>query len=177
MVNCAEIEKEAIERHAQQTPPELEEFLRAVVALKKHTTILEIGRATRGTSWAFEQIAKKVVTVDIGKRIPEDGDLHVEGDSGSKETLDKVKKLLGRSKLDCLFIDGRHTYEHTKSDHEMYGPLVRAGGIIAIHDIAGGGLGTEVRRCWEEIRATRVTGGEIIAEINPRRGIGYYYVK
>lgn len=37
--------------------------------------------------------------------------------------------------IDFLFLDGDHSYEGIKEDYDMYIPLVRSGGIIALHDI------------------------------------------
>lgn len=37
--------------------------------------------------------------------------------------------------MDFLFIDGDHAYEGVKADFEMYSPLVRKGGLVALHDI------------------------------------------
>ena len=39
------------------------------------------------------------------------------------------------SPIDLLFIDGGHTYEQALSDYRGWTPLVRPGGVIAIHDI------------------------------------------
>jgi len=38
-------------------------------------------------------------------------------------------------RFDALFIDGDHSEEGVAADFEMYGPLVRKGGIIGFHDI------------------------------------------
>jgi len=59
----------------------------------------------------------------------------IRANSHDTETLQKVKKILNGKNLDFLFIDGDYTYEGVKRDFEMYGPLVRKGGIIAFHDI------------------------------------------
>mgnify|MGYP003676305803 CR=1 FL=1 len=36
--------------------------------------------------------------------------------------------------FDAIFIDGNHSYEYVKKDLENYYPLVKEGGIIALHD-------------------------------------------
>ena len=66
----------------------------------------------------------------------------------------EVSRLLGSDGLDILFVDGDHSYEGVKRDFEMYGPLVRNGGIIGFHDIV---LGPSkdvggVPRFWKEIK-------------------------
>ena len=37
--------------------------------------------------------------------------------------------------LDLLFIDGDHSYDGVRADFELYGRLVRPGGLIALHDV------------------------------------------
>jgi predicted O-methyltransferase YrrM len=51
-----------------------------------------------------------------------------------------------RKRLDFLFIDGDHTYEGVKQDFEMYTPLVRKGGLVAMHDIVPPPAYTRLRR-------------------------------
>jgi hypothetical protein len=57
------------------------------------------------------------------------------GNSQLKHVYDWTVETLGDKKLDFLFIDADHTYEGVKKDFERYSPLVRQGGIIALHDI------------------------------------------
>jgi cephalosporin hydroxylase len=73
-------------------------------------------------------------------------------DSHQPGTLDAVKKLFGGSEIDFLFIDGDHTYDGVKRDWEMYAPLVRRGGIIAFHDVAGNYRDTQVKRFWDTLK-------------------------
>lgn len=56
------------------------------------------------------------------------------GDSHSEDTLNKLKTILNGRSIDVLFIDGDHGFDGCKKDFDMYGQLVRPGGIIAIHD-------------------------------------------
>jgi predicted O-methyltransferase YrrM len=62
----------------------------------------------------------------------------IRGDSHAPETLEKVKTALGGGRLDLLFIDGDHSYAGVSQDFADYGPLVRDGGIIALHDVVPG---------------------------------------
>ena len=55
-------------------------------------------------------------------------------DSHDIDTLAFVGELL-ETQIDLLFIDGDHTYEGVRRDFEMYSPLVKPGGLIALHDI------------------------------------------
>lgn len=55
-------------------------------------------------------------------------------DSQLRSTMETVQQHLD-GLLDVLFIDGDHSYEGAKRDHDLYSPLVRRGGVIAFHDI------------------------------------------
>ena len=154
------------------------EILRLLEILEaiKPTNVLEIGTANGGTLFLFTRVCSgnaliqsidmpggefgggypgwkasfyRSFALDSQKII-----LHRE-DSHSKLALDSVKRNLGTSKFDFIFIDGDHTYEGVKKDFEMYSPLIRDGGIIAFHDIVphADGSGREVSVFWEEIRS------------------------
>jgi len=100
------------------------------------------------------------------------------GDSHSGEMLARVREILGTQELDYLFIDGDHTYEGVKRDFELYAPLVRRGGLIALHDIAEHPptTGCEVSQFWNEIRG-RYRHLEMIANRQQGwGGIGVVYV-
>lgn len=118
--------------------------------------IMEIGTAYGGTLFCFCKLAPEdatIISLDLpegpfGGGYPEwkisiyqafakeNQKLYLlRKDSHMEETLEEVRKILNSNQLDFLFIDGDHTYEGVKKDFEMYGPLVRKGGIIAFHDI------------------------------------------
>lgn len=59
-------------------------------------------------------------------------------DSHSEEALAAVRAILNRKKVDLLFIDADHTVEGVRQDHEMYGPLVKKGGVVLFHDTTDG---------------------------------------
>src|SRR5262249_5078003 len=73
--------------------------------------------------------------------------------SHAPSTREEVKGILAGRPIDFLYIDADHTYEGARKDYEMYGPLVRKGGLIAFHDIATRSRGAAVYRLWAEIRA------------------------
>jgi hypothetical protein len=60
----------------------------------------------------------------------------------------------GPPRADMLFIDGDHSYEGVKQDFEMYGPLVRPGGMILFHDAQqlDGQFSEGVPRFWKELK-------------------------
>ena len=78
----------------------------------------------------------------------------IRADSHSRDTKERVLKILDGEQLDYLFLDADHTYSGVQSDFEMYAPLVRSGGIVAFHDILTYRRESEcqVERFWHEIK-------------------------
>lgn len=96
----------------------------------------------------------------------------------SKDALPFIQSVTPQ--IDFLFIDGSHEYEQAKWDFEHYAPLVRPGGIIAIHDInpvpPDGPWKTEMWKVWTEIRQA----GYKVQELNAATdiyGIGIIFVE
>jgi predicted O-methyltransferase YrrM len=56
-------------------------------------------------------------------------------DSHQSRTYEETRRSLRGQSLDFLLIDGDHRFDGIRQDFLMYGPLVRPGGLIAIHDI------------------------------------------
>ena len=78
----------------------------------------------------------------------------IRSNSHDIKTLKQVQNIIGKTKIDFLFIDGDQTYEGVKQDFEMYRRLVSKEGLIAFHDINPGPeeeVG-EVPRLWQEIK-------------------------
>ena len=104
----------------------------------------------------------------------------IEADSRKKETLDKVKSLMNGDKIDFLFIDGGHEEEIVRSDFAMYSPLVRAGGMIALHDINVTVSGNDtfgkhcfgVHKLWAELKAKYTTEEFVNTNAEMQFGIG-----
>ena len=162
-------------------------------------TALEIGTARGGTLFLFCRFADPdalIISVDlpegefgggyrkwrhgIYERFASSGQtiLLIRADSHSPATLDQVKGALGERSLDFLFIDGDHSYEGAKRDFEMYLPLVRPGGLVALHDIVPhpATTGCEVDRFWREIR-DRFCSREIVEDPHQgTKGIGLVWV-
>lgn len=153
--------------------------------------VLELGTFRGGTLFLFTRVATPdatIVTVDTKGgpfgggyyrgHVPllkslgrENQKIHlIRGDSHSQTTYERVAALVGE--VDFLFIDGDHTYEGVRSDFEMYGSLVRPGGLIAFHDIVDGPLNAVggVPRFWRELTALHTETEEFVAD--PRQG-GY----
>ncbi len=154
----------------------------------KPKTILELGTNHGGSSVFWDHIVGpqgQVVTVDH-PLLPDHhpvslydekycsysrvSDLtQMLGDTHQPETLEKVKGLL-KEPVDFLYIDGDHAYAGAKLDYEMYGPLVRPGGIIGMDDIIS--MPDTVGKAWEEIPGEKI----LLQNHKDSRGIGVVYV-
>ena len=157
--------------------------------------ILEIGTAEGGTLFLFARVADPtvdLVSIDIPSgefgggyprwRIPlyesfagPKQRVHLlQRNSHQRDTLELVMDILGERKVDFMLIDGDHTYEGAKRDFEMYSPLVRDGGIIALHDIVQRPLDPrcEVNKLWSEIKETHQTLEIIEDEKQTWGGVG-----
>lgn len=179
----------------QQIPAEIEALYEVVCELRPRR-VLEIGTARGGSLYLWLQAAAQdatVVSVDLpsgefgggysSARIPlyqsfaRSGQcLHLlREDSHSPETLEQVTRCFGKEEVDFLFIDGDHTYEGVKADFEQYAPLVRAGGVIALHDILPNARepAVQVHRLWAQLRDL-YQGAEFVSpdEAGGRIGIG-----
>jgi predicted O-methyltransferase YrrM len=175
-----------------------EEFMELLGRIKTlaPARLLEIGTARGGTLFLFTRAAHPdatILSVDMpngpfGGGYPRGhGPLLrafardrqkirlVRGDSHSPSTLRKVQSVLDGA-TDFLFIDGDHTYEGVRADFELYSPLIREGGLIALHDIVKGppeAVG-DVPRFWSELQAQEARTEEIVADRGQRGwgGIG-----
>ena len=164
---------------AWQVRSEFEQLL-DLLAAEPPRIVLEIGTAHGGTLFCFARLAAVdalLVTVDLpagkfgGGYHPARGSLYQRfagprqrvvpllGDSHDPSTLARVREALGGRRVDFFFIDGDHDYEGVKADFEQYGPLVRPGGLIALHDIVDGKpeLVGGVPAFWQELASSRKT--------------------
>jgi predicted O-methyltransferase YrrM len=141
--------------YPKQNLYEIERLYQLVCSLKAKN-ILEIGTGRGGTLYLWIQAADekaKIMSIDLPGgdfgggyprcRIPfyqsfgraEQRIYLLLGDSHSSQAKDRVLQFFGKQQIDFLFIDGDHTYQGVRNDYELYGSLVRSGGIIALHDI------------------------------------------
>jgi len=182
---------------AIQKPSELHDLIQFIKD-KPLRKIVEIGTARGGVLYALCQLADSnatIVSIDlpngpfgVGLVVTDDDtfktfakdrqELHfLQKDSHRESTKKELVKLLGKSKLDLLFIDGDHAYEGVKKDWEMYSPLVRKGGIVAFHDIS---FHPKVPECqvdkfWKELKP-KYKHIEFIDSTDPTwAGIGVLY--
>jgi cephalosporin hydroxylase len=90
-------------------------------------------------------------------------------DSHDPAALDAVREALDRRPVDFLHVDGDHSLAGVRRDFEMYAPLVRPGGLVALHDIAGR---EGVPEFWRELRAERPSTTEEILSAGSNIGFG-----
>jgi predicted O-methyltransferase YrrM len=144
-----------------QVTNELRDFLQ-FVAVEPPANVLEIGTARGGTLFMLSYVAKRdAILIGLDTPFAEGtfgGDprhcrrarvvealggpgqqvVFLKADSHRTDTVMRVSRILGRRPLDLLFIDGDHTLSGVAADFEMYSPLVRSGGFVALHDIVPG---------------------------------------
>lgn len=90
----------------------------------------------------------------------------------------RVKTAFSGQSIDFLLLDGDHRYAGIKEDFETYAPLVRKGGLIAIHDIKEGKREVVggVPEFWRAIK-TKYRYSEITNDsVKSGAGIGLLYV-
>jgi predicted O-methyltransferase YrrM len=156
-----------------QIPSEIKFLLNRVAAIKPKV-VVEIGTRMGGTLFLFTKVAASnatVVSIDFPDghgggyaisrynfykmfAIPPQHVELIKGDSHAQDTKAQLENVLNGEKIDFLFIDGDHSYEGVKMDFEMYGSLVRKGGLIGFHDIkpTKENSWSGVIPFWEEIR-------------------------
>lgn len=164
--NPRAVARQAILEHAaQQDELELATLL-GILGTRAVRTVLEIGTASGGTTWAWCQLPEvtKVVTVDL--RVPPVDTSRppwsqlpvtwIQGNSGDIDTRREVYQAMAGVSADMLYIDGDHTGRHPKLDWLLYHGLVRSGGLVVFHDTQGfpGRTDYTVGRWWKEIRRT-----------------------
>lgn len=179
-----------------------QEFLDMCRIVKKFSprTVLEIGTARGGTlaAWcALSHPQAEIASVDMPGGIhgggysawrgkfyqkefprPSQKLTLIRADSHAESTLAQVRQLFPNG-IDFLFIDGDHTYDGLKKDFDMYTPLVKPDGIIAIHDICRdiAEIQVHVKPFWDEIKG-KYSSKELIENSNRiPLGIGVLFKK
>jgi cephalosporin hydroxylase len=179
-----------------QKKDEILGLLRLLEGLRPRV-VVEIGTASGGTLFMLTDVAASdatIISVDLPggtlggesstlrHRYPpwrarlyrgfarDDQGVHVlRADSHNPATVQNVRRHLGDRRIDFLFIDGDHSYEGVRRDFELYSPLVRDGGIVALHDIVPGGPGKHgdpggVPVFWSEIRERHSIEAEFVED-------------
>lgn len=158
--------------------------------------VVEIGTASGGTLFMFTRVAAPdaiLISIDLPdgefgggyarwrsplyRRFALTGQtIHLlRGNSHAAHIRADLERLLAGTPVDFLFIDGDHSYDGVRRDHDDYSRLVRAGGIIAFHDVAphyepqyG------VARFWSELAEANPACVSLIEAPGHGYGIGYY---
>jgi predicted O-methyltransferase YrrM len=143
-------------------PTQVRSEIEALLTLLKAEppqNVLEIGTARGGTLFLLSQVASadaRLASIDLPggdfgggydrvwipllKALPRERQSLklLRADSHDSKTFDEARRWFKGRPLDCLLVDGDHHFEGVRRDFLMYGPLVRPGGVIAIHDIVPG---------------------------------------
>lgn len=178
----------SMQKHSEFTP------LLEMLEVHKPKVIVEIGIGKGGSTWAFSKIAglEKHIIIDLpsgpwGGEPPEEIGKTLQyinanssggkfsaifGNSQNSECLKELEGLLEGDKIDFLMIDGDHSYAGVKTDYLTYSPLVRTGGLIALHDVAEHPKETEceVKKFWDEIKESGITSDLYTEFIDPNGG-------
>ncbi len=119
-----------------QDPIEIAWLIQHLCLLQPHTRGLEIGTAHYGATLLLQEFTgAHITTIDITPHRPSSNRhiFFIQGDSTDPQTIHRVAAL---GPYDFLFIDGNHHPNIFLQDFANYPPLVRPGGLIAIHDIS-----------------------------------------
>jgi cephalosporin hydroxylase len=161
----------------EQSPEELQTLAALVMAVRPQV-FLEIGSYEGGTLFTLASCCRPpsplVISVDNGApalraRLAQTVDLlghngveahWINANSHDPDTLAQVRDLLSGRPVDVLLIDGDHSREGVLADWHAYGPLVRPGGLVALHDITY--VKARVRLAWPEIARQAATWCEIL---------------
>jgi len=137
---------------SDQNPREIVSFIDDVMRLLPVPRIcaVEIGLGAGGTHILLTKLFHSVITVErdrdrachTGLGLGADSTIIV-ANSKDPRTVDVLKTEIADRPVDLLFIDGLHSYDTCRSDHELYAPLVRPGGIVAFHDSAKSDCGVK----------------------------------
>jgi len=186
--------------HAAQKPEELElllEWFRSIAFNPR--AVLEVGVYLGGTLALWRRLwpHARLIGVDLSpgpcppceerrahrdcprRRISEalggwpNGRLLV-GDSHEQSSRDRVASWLPAIPdfgCDFLLIDGDHSAAGVRRDFELYAPLVRAGGAIVLHDVAGDAF-PGVVELWGQLAESEPAAFLILAGREDWGGLG-----
>lgn len=147
---------------ASQDIGELAAALEAIAAINPEI-IVEIGCDRGGTLYAWRQICERVYGITLadnsttvggsGEALIDYGaTIHI-GDSHDPKSLAWLSGQLDGAPVDALILDGDHSRAGVLADLDDYGPLVRDGGLILLHDIRViGDARVEVPQVWSDLK-------------------------
>ncbi len=131
--------------------PAQDMFARQEIIFKtKPDYIIELGVAWGGSLLFYSTLmeiigGKKIIGIDIFmppdliKRLKANKRLSkrlvfINGPSTEKDTLNKVKKIIGKNKKLLVILDSNHTHEHVLNELRAYSPLIGKGYYLICDD-------------------------------------------
>lgn len=165
----------------RQTPWELDRLLEIVEA-RWPARILEVGVFHGGTLWHWLQMGDVVAVDDTcyeaadwyeWAREQDRGLTLIQGDCHHPDVVEQIRQL---GPYDFCFIDADHTYQSVRADWDNYGPMVKPGGLVGLHDITPR-PDYGVDQLWREIKA--LSGSrtmEIVENSGRYNGIGLCWI-
>jgi len=155
-------------------------FLAGFVRVKRLSRILEIGTNSGGSIFSiYKGIHKKdipsskLLTVDIVlkndegfKKYP-----HIERIKGDSLSMDIVEKISAsfKEKIDLIYIDSLHEYEHTKKNIDIYANKLDPRYVI-LDDIR---QNDGMRKLWSELKEKFKDNAFDASDISVRKGAGF----
>lgn len=91
--------------------------------------------------------------------------LGIPASSYAPETVDQVRVWLADEPIDVLFIDGDKSRFH--DDFLAYLPMVRAGGLVLMHDVRDAAPGAAFERARLHVRVRESATIEDVSEVAP----------
>jgi Methyltransferase domain len=188
--------RQAMMLGASQDPGELGMAMELVGALDPLAVVVEIGCDRGGTLFAWRTVCERVYGITLpdngwdtgGSGLPLEahGAVVRFGDSHDPASLDWLRGELNSEPVagrldghlvDALVIDGDHSAAGLVADLVMYGPLVRVGGLVLIHDInSTHDPRVQVPEVWHRLRA-EYDAAQIEAEDDGGPGWGVITVR
>lgn len=150
--------------------------------------ILEIGRAQGGSAALLAATGALVVSVDNEPQmpyawtrdvycnfVPNAQIVTIDGDAHLLDTANRVQQY---AVYDVLFVDGGHHHDDASRDILMYMPMVKAGGLVFLHDIISPHSEEEwyPKWFWNRIRQVGVETAEFTDIQGADGGIGMFVV-
>lgn len=174
---------------AHQKPHELTALLELVGPT---SIVVEVGCDQGGTLWALRQTGAHVIGVTLqhgwfgtGKPLDSHGCPVILGDSHDVRTMERLRAHLAGRSIDLLFIDADHRYGAVLEDFNTFAPLVRSGGVVALHDIChhdpitvgGDKITIGVEQLWRELVDHFPDTREVIVPPTDWGGIGFVTIE
>jgi predicted O-methyltransferase YrrM len=169
-----------------------------LVRRRRPRTVLELGRAGGGTFFLWTRAASsRAVLVSVGLPPWEHDDLNGEARREAKATLGRprqrihvlaedplrasvrarVESLLGDWRLDFLFLTGEDDVDRVRDCLDLYVPLMRPGGLVALDGVRQRLGGTDrMPAFWREVRRRTRSRDLVEDESRPGFGIGVVWI-